>query len=285
MTESTISEVTTLIQEGTAALQAGDAIEARKYFRRATDIDAENVEAWIGLAQSIRPYKEKQELWQRVLAIDPTNSEARERLSEVESRLAAGEVLAPPITPSVAPAAEPETASTAAENTSTVTDVDYCYRHPDRETGLYCVQCGRPICTECIRPAFVGQLCPECARERRPRNYQVSASTLLLAGSVTFMLSLVLSFLVEAVLGGWFIFLSFFIAPAAAEMLIRLLDKVTHAKRGKEMQLTVGIAYGLGAAPWILLPLLFFGFAPGLLPLGAIIFSVVAIVTLVARLR
>jgi hypothetical protein len=285
MTESTTSEVTTLIQEGTAALQAGNAIDARKYFRRATDIDAENVDAWIGLAQSVRSYKEKHQLWQHVLEIDPTNSEARDSLTDVEAKLAAGEVLAPPITSKVAPAAEPEADSTAAENTGTVTEVDYCYRHPDRETGLYCVQCGRPICTECVRPAFVGQLCPECARERRPRNYQVSTSTLLLTGSVTFMLSLVMSLLINLFLGGWFIILSFFIAPAAAEMVVRLLDKVTHAKRGREMQLAVGIAYTLGAAPWVLLPLLAFGFVPGLLPLGLIVFTVIAVVTLVARLR
>src|SRR5262249_15708431 len=25
----------------------------------------------------------------------------------------------------------------------------YCYRHPDRETGLSCSECGRPICADC----------------------------------------------------------------------------------------------------------------------------------------
>ncbi|MEI8104896.1 MAG: rhomboid family intramembrane serine protease [Actinomycetes bacterium] len=37
----------------------------------------------------------------------------------------------------------------------------YCYRHPDRETGLSCSECGRPICYECMTPAPVGQRCPE----------------------------------------------------------------------------------------------------------------------------
>jgi membrane associated rhomboid family serine protease len=36
-----------------------------------------------------------------------------------------------------------------------------CYRHPDRETYLSCSECGRPICTECMTPAPVGQRCPE----------------------------------------------------------------------------------------------------------------------------
>ena len=37
----------------------------------------------------------------------------------------------------------------------------YCYRHPDRETGLACSECGRPICTECMTVAPVGLRCPD----------------------------------------------------------------------------------------------------------------------------
>ncbi|HEX7083527.1 MAG TPA: rhomboid family intramembrane serine protease [Gaiellaceae bacterium] len=37
----------------------------------------------------------------------------------------------------------------------------YCYRHPDRETGLSCSECERPICYECMTPAPVGLRCPE----------------------------------------------------------------------------------------------------------------------------
>ena len=36
-----------------------------------------------------------------------------------------------------------------------------CYRHPDRETGLSCSECGRPICTECMTMAPVGLRCPD----------------------------------------------------------------------------------------------------------------------------
>jgi membrane associated rhomboid family serine protease len=39
-----------------------------------------------------------------------------------------------------------------------------CYRHPDRQTGLRCSRCDRPICGECANPAPVGQLCPDDAR-------------------------------------------------------------------------------------------------------------------------
>jgi membrane associated rhomboid family serine protease len=41
-----------------------------------------------------------------------------------------------------------------------------CYRHPDRETGVRCSNCGRPICPDCMTHAAVGVRCPECAGQR-----------------------------------------------------------------------------------------------------------------------
>jgi membrane associated rhomboid family serine protease len=53
-----------------------------------------------------------------------------------------------------------------------------CYRHPDRETGLSCSECGRPICTECMTPAAVGLRCPDHAGpQRRLRAPRIVART------------------------------------------------------------------------------------------------------------
>ncbi|MFB7653754.1 MULTISPECIES: rhomboid family intramembrane serine protease [unclassified Streptomyces] len=41
-----------------------------------------------------------------------------------------------------------------------------CYRHPDRETGIRCTRCERPICTDCMINASVGFHCPDCAAGR-----------------------------------------------------------------------------------------------------------------------
>ena len=41
-----------------------------------------------------------------------------------------------------------------------------CYRHPNRETGVSCSNCGRPICPDCMTPTSVGMRCPECSKQR-----------------------------------------------------------------------------------------------------------------------
>ena len=44
--------------------------------------------------------------------------------------------------------------------------VETCYRHPGRETGVSCSNCGRPICPDCMTSTSVGMRCPECAGQR-----------------------------------------------------------------------------------------------------------------------
>jgi len=39
-----------------------------------------------------------------------------------------------------------------------------CFRHPNRETWVSCVRCGRHACPDCLRQAAVGQQCVECVR-------------------------------------------------------------------------------------------------------------------------
>jgi membrane associated rhomboid family serine protease len=39
-----------------------------------------------------------------------------------------------------------------------------CYRHPDREGGVRCTRCERPICPDCMVQAPVGFHCPGCVK-------------------------------------------------------------------------------------------------------------------------
>ncbi len=53
-----------------------------------------------------------------------------------------------------------------------------CYRHPSRETGVACSNCGRPICPDCMTTTPVGMRCPECSKQRTPVKRLRDASTL-----------------------------------------------------------------------------------------------------------
>ncbi len=63
----------------------------------------------------------------------------------------------------------PDQSSSAGQETPPV-----CYRHPDRETWVSCVRCGRHACPDCLRQAAVGQQCLDCVHgasggTRQPR--------------------------------------------------------------------------------------------------------------------
>jgi membrane associated rhomboid family serine protease len=62
-----------------------------------------------------------------------------------------------------------------------VAEPRYCYRHPDRETGLSCSECGRPICVDCMTVAPVGIRCPEHAGSR-PRAVVAASRPASIAG-------------------------------------------------------------------------------------------------------
>lgn len=63
-----------------------------------------------------------------------------------------------------------------------------CYRHPGRETALSCIECERPICTDCAIAAAVGLKCPDCGRMPRSARAVIPTSRLVravAAGAVT----------------------------------------------------------------------------------------------------
>jgi len=60
-----------------------------------------------------------------------------------------------------------------------------CYRHPSRETGVACSNCGNPICPDCMTPTPVGMRCPDCAGQKTK---VVTARSMVVEPYVTYAL-------------------------------------------------------------------------------------------------
>lgn len=202
-------------------------------------------------AVKLGDYEAARTTFERAVTLEPGNVEAQDGLRDVQRRIGASP------------------APTSAEV------VEYCYRHPETETGLHCVQCGRPICVRCSSPAAVGQLCPECRRGRRSPNYQISVSSLAKGAAAAFLVSA----LVSAFIGFVPFFFLLFLGPALGELIMRAVDSATRFKRGRPMQIVVAVSIVAGAAAALLLSP--FGGAG----LSLLIFLVLAVATAVTRLR
>jgi hypothetical protein len=286
-----------LLRDGRAAALAGDMYTARTLFRHACELAPTCADAWVGLGAAMPVLAEKRAAFQRALAIDPAHGEAQASAAYVERLIAQGHTLAPgrQHTQTDDVVRRPELAEAARE---------CCYLHPERETGLRCVQCSRPICGACARIAAVGQLCPPCRSQRRPVNYKVGARHVLTASlAVAVGAGLIGALLSGLAFGG--LYIGIMLGLLVGEGSVRLSDRLTHGKRGRPMQLAVagGLAFGtlLGACastagviiaavgvqqiPLLLAeagPAVLIG--PALMP-SAWIYMIAAAATAVARLR
>jgi len=86
-------------------------------------------------------------------------------------------------------------------------------------------------------------------------NYKVAPRDIIIGGAVGFLASAAVALLLILLpLGGFFAFIILFmVSPAIAEFIVRVVDRVTKAKRGRTMQATVGIAIALGTLPFLVL--------------------------------
>jgi membrane associated rhomboid family serine protease len=83
--------------------------------------------------------------------------------------------------------------------------VEFCYRHPNVQTGVHCTRCGRPICPDCMIPAPIGYQCPECvgsARREFRRGPGLQVKVGALSATKVLLAALLAVYLVEVLPGG-----------------------------------------------------------------------------------
>ncbi|GAB3120052.1 rhomboid family intramembrane serine protease [Streptomyces calidiresistens] len=112
-----------------------------------------------------------------------------------------------------------------------------CYRHPERETGIRCTRCERPICPDCMVDASVGYHCPECVRAAEAST-RGSRPRTLAGGTVQADPRLVTKILLALNL------VVFIGVLGAGTPLVRDLAMLGYARAGAWDTTTIGVAAG-----------------------------------------
>jgi hypothetical protein len=139
------------------------------------------------------------------------------------------------------------------------TTILYCYVHPDRETGLRCNRCERPICTQCAVHTPTGYRCKECVRDQQKIYNTAEWYDYLVGFGTSTVLSLIASILLVVISGfiGFFMwFVSFAIAGAAGVFIANTTQTVLRKRRSKQLFWLVAAGVVMGALPVVLFLLL-----------------------------
>lgn len=165
---------------------------------------------------------------------------------------------------------------TAAPPTAPPPDVDDddpeelpCYRHPDRMTALQCIECERPICTECAVTAAVGFKCPDDARVSKAARAAVPSSRILTGAATSLVVALAITAVVAFFGIGFFTIIIGYLTGMAAGELGR---RASGGFRDAGLSLLVAIAAGVGT---VALPIALF-LADGADNLAYLIFHLLA---------
>ena len=154
--------------------------------------------------------------------------------------------------------------------------VAHCHWHPEIETRLFCSQCEKHICTQCMVQAPVGIKCRDCGKLQRMPTYDVQPAYYARAVSVA---------LVASIGGGvlWALFNLFFgtipFLPSLAAIGVgygvgEVISLSVNRKRGTGLAWIAGSSVaGAFLISWLIVPVSFGIF--GLLFIGMGVYSAV----------
>ena len=174
----------------------------------------------------------------------------------------------------------------------------YCKNHPARETLLRCNRCNDPYCINCLVRTPVGYRCKTCLNIQQAGFYTATVTDHVIAGIVGFIASIIGGALAVAI-GGFFILLQIFYAPAAGGAISEIIQRAISQHRGRRIWLVACAAFFFGSFagamlyPFIatlmrgggLLGALLVAPFAAIFNLGFWIYIVLAIGTVYARLR
>ena len=111
-------------------------------------------------------------------------------------------------------------------------DLNYCARHPERDTELRCNRCERYMCVDCARRTPIGYTCHQCVRGHEDKffagttlDYLIVAAMSAIGGAIAAALSLFI---------GGFILLGIVIAPAIGGFVAQIALQLTGRRRGRQ---------------------------------------------------
>jgi len=128
----------------------------------------------------------------------------------------------------------------------------YCYIHSDRETGLRCKTCERPICASCAVHTPTGYSCKECVRNHQRKFDNAAWYDYVIGFVLAAILSAVAVFIVTLISGFFFGLIVLVVAPAAGAIIARILQAVLRRRRSRALFMTISVGVVVGAIPAII---------------------------------
>lgn len=283
----TSPRVRALLRQARRTEDSGKRAAAEQLYRQILDEEPRAVEAWLGLARVGQGKDERENALHQALALDPDNDEARQLLGDPDATKEQpadrrdGTGVADPFSQSrslleeatartrAMGGEEEDTkersarAATTVERVSSPTEapqdagetaivdgetVLYCYRHPNRQTGLRCITCNRPICMSCAKHTPVGYRCPQCIREAQDVFFSAGFLDYAIVAVVTLVLAVIAGLIAPRL--GFFVI---FIGPAAGTLIGRLAFRVARRRHGRYLPQLVAALVAVGG---LLLPAL-----------------------------
>ena len=212
---------------------------AEELYRQITKEAPESAAGWAGLAGVLLDPAEKEQAYEKALALDPDNKAALIGLAELR-----GEPI-PEFPEEIEEEPEPEPAPTAVTpDEEEEAHIYYCYRHPNRETSLRCYTCGKPICIDCARKTSVGYSCPDCQRELQDKYFNATNMDYVLASILAVVLGVIGGVVIGfiGVLTGFlFWIIMFFVGGAAGSFIGGVLKRAIGRRRGRYLPMIVAV--------------------------------------------